>query len=380
MAGDRSSDRAVGVPRRVARAFSRRHPVATICRIAAVVAAVVAIGVGDGGTASAQDDEVVVAAFEVDPFVVRTGDVPEGIMFEVWQHVAAQLEWSYTVEWVDSLDELAEALIAGDVDIAVAPLSSTSERENRFDFSTPVVASGPVFGVHQRTENPVTLASALFSRDTLRLLMWSALGLIVLGHLMWAAERRNPDSDLSSGYVHGVWDGTWWATVTVTTVGYGDTSPKTGAGRMVAILAMAGSLFMVGAFVSEVTRALQSGRAETVVADIGDLDGRPVGVVDASSYQAYLDERGVDTVAYPSQTEAFEAAEAGELDIVVADRYTLASLGSSYGLRSTADPLYDEFVAFGMQENSPLRSDVNAVLSDLHRNGVVRDIIDRWTN
>jgi polar amino acid transport system substrate-binding protein len=233
--------------------------------------------------------------------------------------------------------------------------------------------------VATRTENPVTLASALFSSDILRLLLWSAIGLLVLGHLMWLAERGDPDSDVAGGYVRGVWDGLWWATVTVTTVGYGDSTPKSGRGRVVAMVAMLGSLFLVGAFVSEVTAALQSSRAETVVADVDDLDGRPVAVVDGASYQLFLDDRGVETVAFPTQVEAFEAVAAGDLDLVVADKYTLDAAAGDYGLRVPAATLYDEFLAFGLPEDSPLRGDINAQLSELHRQGVVREIVRRWT-
>lgn len=341
---------------------------------------VAAVGVADSDVAEAQTDEaLVVALLETEPFVVREGDVPGGFLFEVWEHVAAELGLEYQVVWVESLADVGELIRARNVDVGIAPLSSTSEREADFDFTSGVVASGPVFGVHERTETPVSLLSALLSVDILTLLGWSAVGLLALGHLMWLVERRKPESDFAPGYVRGVGDGVWWAMVTVTTVGYGDKSPRTGGGRVVAILAMLGSLFLVGAFVSEVTTALQSQRAAAVVGDVRDLEGQPVAVVEESSYQTFLDERGVTTVGYPSQLDVFEAAASGEVDVVVADRYSLDAIGADYGVRSTGELLYDEFISFVVQEDSPLRGDLNGALSDLHQRGVIREIVDRWT-
>ncbi|QWT24401.1 potassium channel family protein [Subtercola sp. PAMC28395] len=54
-------------------------------------------------------------------------------------------------------------------------------------------------------------------------------------------ERHAPGATITS-----IGDALWWASVTITTVGYGDTYPVTPLGRVLAIVLMAGGLAIVG--------------------------------------------------------------------------------------------------------------------------------------
>jgi voltage-gated potassium channel len=50
-----------------------------------------------------------------------------------------------------------------------------------------------------------------------------------------------------------VWDGMWWATQTVTTVGYGDVVPDSGAGRVIAAVLMIGGLSLFAVVTGVIT-------------------------------------------------------------------------------------------------------------------------------
>jgi voltage-gated potassium channel len=71
----------------------------------------------------------------------------------------------------------------------------------------------------------------------------SAVLLVYAGSLaILQAERGHPGARITT-----FGDAVWWSMSTVTTVGYGDESPVTGEGRVVAVLMMVGGIGLVGA-------------------------------------------------------------------------------------------------------------------------------------
>ncbi|KAK5852825.1 hypothetical protein PBY51_006664 [Eleginops maclovinus] len=72
------------------------------------------------------------------------------------------------------------------------------------------------------------------------LLLFLSVGISIFSALIYSAERDVENTDL--GTIPSGW---WWATITMTTVGYGDTCPVTLAGKIVATLCIVCGLLVV---------------------------------------------------------------------------------------------------------------------------------------
>jgi ABC-type amino acid transport substrate-binding protein len=159
----------------------------------------------------------------------------------------------------------------------------------------------------------------------------------------------------------------------MSTVGYGDKVPRSGAGRLLAMGWMLASLILLTSFSATITTSLTLGRLASRVAGPEDLGKLRVGTVTASSSEAYLRESRRDFRGYPEAEAAMAAIVAGEIDALVFDQPALASLvAGEYGEHIELLPgtFQRQDYAFALPTGSSLREPINRILArrvaDLH--------------
>jgi voltage-gated potassium channel len=177
---------------------------------------------------------VLAATLAVIPVLVIEVDVKSA----GWQTFAYTANW---VIWSVFVAELAFVLI-------VAPRKRAALRAHWLDVAI-VLLTAPAFGRFLASLRLVRLVRllrllrlgvilgravqaerALTSGDALRLVALITVFVVVVSGAV--------ESVIDTGDFQSLWDGIWWAVVTVTTVGYGDVYPTTVQGRIVAMVVM----------------------------------------------------------------------------------------------------------------------------------------------
>ena len=99
-----------------------------------------------------RDHNLIVGTKIAEPFVIKEGEAKYGgIAIDLWIRIAAELNLNYEFREYD-LEGLLNATISHEVDLAVAPLTITSEREKKLDFSHPFFITGLSIAIPKKEE------------------------------------------------------------------------------------------------------------------------------------------------------------------------------------------------------------------------------------
>lgn len=322
-----------------------------------------------------------VATIERAPFAMRATDGPgfNGFSVELWQEVARALGRPTTFVETQSIPELLEKVRKGEVDAAIANITVSSSREEVVDFSQPMFDAG--LRILVRGDGAASsIVTALFTWEILGLVVLATLMLFVIGNIMWFLERRQQEY-FQHGWGEGTFRGFWWALNVIVNGGFEERMPQTWLGRLFAVFLVVASLFVVSAFVAQITATLTVAELQSQIGSVNDLYGKRVGTTAGSTAAQFLDQRAVARQEYADIEALFEALEKEQLDAVVHDAPILAYYAATRGrgkVRVVGEMLKPEKYAIAFPQGSELVEPVNRVLLKLREDGTMARLNSQW--
>ncbi len=205
--------------------------------------------------------------------------------------------------------------------------------------------------------------------------------LFVIGTITWLIERKRNPKSFNPDPIKGIASGIWWAAVTMTTVGYGDMTPKTLGGRLIALFWMFASLLLLSTIIASVTSALTLSKLEPLISGPEDLAKARIASVEKSTSDKYLKSRRLSARYYDSVLEGLKALDQHEVDAVVYDEPLLRYLvKENFDDKLEVDDSLFERQHYGIAfpEGSPLRESVNRIMFEIIEQDKWQQVVSKY--
>lgn len=299
------------------------------------------------------------------PFVVEDDDGEfSGISVRLWEAVAEQLGIEYDYAPSD-LASLFSGLTDDSLDISVAALTVTAPRESRIDFSYPFYSTGLAIAVPADGGRVLSAIGRFFSWQFFTALGALALVLLGVGVAIWLFERKANPEEFGGSPAHGMGSGFWWAAVTMTTVGYGDKSPRTLGGRLIGLVWMFAAIIIISSFTAAIATSLTVGTLSSGINGLQDLRHSRVVTVEGSAAADSLRERGIAFQTRAELEQGLQDLADGRVDAAVYDAPLLnyRVINDYAGTLSVLPSTFDrQDYAFALPQGSDLREPINRAI------------------
>lgn len=256
------------------------------------------------GVYATNNDTLLIAIKQSPPFIYTSenGELT-GLCIDIWKKVSDSLNQAYRFQELD-LPDLLQAIENKSVDLSIVPLTVTPERVRKFYFSQPFFITTLAIATNKAEDDKIfSFISNFFSIDFFKVIGLLFFIILIFGFLVWLFERRHNQNQFRKGF-RGLFDGLWWASVTMTTVGYGDKSPMSFWGRLFSVIWMFTAVIIISSFTATISSTLTVNKMKGGIESLSDLYKVKVGSVERSSSAFYLNDNRV-------KFEPFSTVEAG---------------------------------------------------------------------
>lgn len=302
------------------------------------------------------------------PFAMKTSDGKwEGISIELWDLIAKKLGLKYEWEERDLAGLLAD-IGNKKLDIGIAAITITPEREKIMDFSHSYYTTGLSIAVPKKKDNLTTLIKSIFTVNLLLIVLAILASLAVIGVLIWFTERKKNPEAFSPNPIKGIGNAIWWAATTMTFLGDKNISLKTVSGRVIALFWMIASFILLASVIAAFTSILTESKIDGKILNEKDLDKGKIATVKCSVSEHYLNIRGIYPKNFKTIQDGLKSVVDKKTDAMVYDAPLLKyyiNKNFSKNLILIDRTFEGQNYSIAMQEGSPLQEKINRALLEI---------------
>lgn len=254
-------------------------------------------------------------------------------------------KWTYTYVDRTNVNGLLDAVRNGQADMAATNISITAVRQEVLDFSQPVLTAGLQIAVSANTVEHTLPGLGDFLKLLFSETMWvwlaAALALTIIpAHIIWLLQYRKE----ATSYFPGIFKAFTWALAAMVQSPLDE--PRRWPMRAFSAIWLFVSIAFISYFTAILTANLTVDKISEGVSTPGDLTGKKVCAVDATTSAAGLTKRGVSYTAVANAEECYSGLADGRFDAIVNDapilQYWVSHSGAGIGI--LAGPVFQDEV------------------------------------
>jgi polar amino acid transport system substrate-binding protein len=282
--------------------------------------------------------------------------------------------------WHDTLAPLLDDIAAAKVDVALAGISITKEREARFDFSYPMFNAGlQVLAGPAHAQSWTSQLRSVLNASVAKYLLVLLLGTVLAGNVVWFVTRRRSEKERS--YVHGIGHGMYKAAAVGLAGDFGSADAQRPIGRFFSIVWVMVGICFVSLFTATVTTQLTVQQIKSDIGGVTDLPGKRVVTVKGSTAAQYLTNHQIAFTTVDVIDQAYDALDNGRADAIVFDAPVLQHhANATGGKRETlvGGVFQREDYGIALPTGSTLRKPVNETLLALRADGTYDRLYEHY--
>lgn len=264
-------------------------------------------------------DAYTVAWWEYPPYIYTNQDNITGIFPELIRRMIDECcQAGVNVTFSYSLANKGQAVnhvINGSADLVLPLIVKTGKTKFlNLPFISFVDSPGIAFYSAAPTSAGDTLIKIIFS--SFPVLMVTLVLTLIAGAVFWLLESV-PDAKVAPTMFSGVFNGIWWAFVSMTTVGYGDLTPKHRSTQIFSMIWILIGIVAVSLFTATVTAVLTMSCLSSQI----DLRGNEIAVIEGSPEHALAIRGSSMPVGCDTVPDLVNSLQAGKAIGVLLDSY-----------------------------------------------------------